>query len=121
MDTFHEDWPIEVYQNVYATEAGSAEMPSAGRAFTPEVITKLVAKGIQIAPLILHTGVASLEADEPPFDEYYRVPGESARMINLSRENAGRIIAVGTTVVGHSKPLRRSGAGPSGSRVDRPW
>lgn len=94
-----ENWPIEVYQNVYATEAGSAEMPSAGRAFTPEVITKLVAKGIQVAPLILHTGVASLEADEPPFEEYYRVPGESARAINLARENDGRIIAVGTTVV----------------------
>lgn len=94
-----ENWPIEVYQNVYATEAGSAEMPSAGRAFTPEVITKLVAKGIQIAPLILHTGVASLEADEPPFEEYYRVPGESARAVNLARENGGRIVAVGTTVV----------------------
>ena len=94
-----EDWPSEYYQNVYATEAGSAEMPSAGRAFTPEVITKLVATGVQIAPLILHTGVASLEVDEPPFDEYFRVPGESARAINLAREHGGRIIAVGTTVV----------------------
>ena len=93
------DWPIDYYQTVYATEAGSAEMPSAGRAFTPEVITKLVAKGVQIAPLILHTGVASLEADEPPYEEYYRVPGETARAINNAKKNGGRIIAVGTTVV----------------------
>ncbi len=54
-------WPADSYQNVYATELGSAEMPSAGRAFTPELITRLVANGIQVAPLILHTGVASLE------------------------------------------------------------
>ncbi len=94
-----DNWSIGYYQTVYATEAGSAEMPSAGRAFTPEVITALVAKGIQIAPLILHTGVASLEADEPPYEEYYRVPVESTRVINNASENGGRIIAVGTTVV----------------------
>src|SRR5512139_2342194 len=52
-------WPSEYYQTVYATEAGSAEMPSAGRAFTPELITQLMARGVQFAPLILHTGVAS--------------------------------------------------------------
>ena len=74
-------------------------MPSAGRAFTPAAITELVAKGIQIAPLILHTGVASLEADEPPYEEYYRIPVESTRVINNASENGGRIIAVGTTVV----------------------
>ncbi len=94
-----DNWPIEYYQNVYATETGSAEMPSAGRAFTPRVITNLVAEGVQIAPLILHTGVASLESDEPPYEEYYRVPEPTARVINSARENSGRIIAVGTTVV----------------------
>ena len=93
------DWPIDYYQTVYATEVGSAEMPSAGRAFTPKIITKLVAKGIQIAPLILHTGVASLEADEPPYEEYYRVSAETAQIINNTRKNGGRIIAIGTTVV----------------------
>ena len=56
-----ERWPIECYQTVYATEPGSAEMPSAGRAFTPELITGLVAHGVQIAPLVLHTGVSSLD------------------------------------------------------------
>jgi S-adenosylmethionine:tRNA ribosyltransferase-isomerase len=92
-------WPIEAYQTVYATEAGSAEMPSAGRAFTPELITRLVAQGIQIAPLILHTGVASLEAHEPPYAEFYRVPLETARMVNTARAAGKRVVAVGTTVV----------------------
>ena len=44
-------------------------MPSAGRPFTPEVITGLVAKGVGVAPLVFHTGVASLEADELPYPE----------------------------------------------------
>lgn len=92
-------WPNSYYQTVYATEKGSAEMPSAGRAFTAELITRLVAKGVQIAPLILHTGVASLEAHEPPYEEFYRVPAETARVINEARAAGRRIIAVGTTVV----------------------
>ncbi|HMD45004.1 MAG TPA: S-adenosylmethionine:tRNA ribosyltransferase-isomerase, partial [Acidimicrobiales bacterium] len=57
-------WPITAYQNVYVTEPGSAEMPSAGRPFTPEVITRLVARGVGVTPIVLHTGVASLEASE---------------------------------------------------------
>jgi S-adenosylmethionine:tRNA ribosyltransferase-isomerase len=92
-------WPLSYYQTVYATETGSAEMPSAGRAFTPELITRLVARGIQVAPLILHTGVASLEAHEPPYEEQYRVPGETAAAVNAARARGGRVIAVGTTVV----------------------
>ena len=67
-------WPITAYQNVYATEPGSAEMPSAGRPFTPEVLMRLVAKGIGVTPLVLHTGVASLEADELPYPERVIVP-----------------------------------------------
>jgi S-adenosylmethionine:tRNA ribosyltransferase-isomerase len=92
-------WPNAYYQTVYATEPGSAEMPSAGRAFTPELITRLVAQGVQIAPLILHTGVASLEKHEPPYEEFYRVPGETARLVNATRAAGKRVIAVGTTVV----------------------
>ena len=92
-------WPSSYYQAVYATEKGSAEMPSAGRAFTPELITQLVAHGVQIAPLILHTGVASLEKHEPPYEEYYRVPTETARLVNETRAAGKRVIAVGTTVV----------------------
>lgn len=94
-----EAWPLEYYQTVYVTEYGSAEMPSAGRAFTPELIARLVARGIQIAPLLLHTGVSSLEEHEPPYEEYYRVPVETAKSINTAYANHKRIIAVGTTVV----------------------
>ena len=94
-----ESWPLDYYQTVYATEGGSAEMPSAGRAFTPELITRLVAKGVQFAPLILHTGVASLEDDEPPYEEIYRVPPETARLVNAARAAGSRVVAVGTTAV----------------------
>jgi len=74
-------------------------MPSAGRAFTPELITRLVARGVQVAPLLLHTGVASLETHEPPYEEYYRIPPETARLVNGTRETGKRVIAVGTTIV----------------------
>lgn len=94
-----QQWPASYYQTVYVTEMGSAEMPSAGRAFTSELITRLVARGIQIAPLLLHTGVSSLEAHEPPYEEYYRVPLETARVVNLAHKTKRRVIAVGTTVV----------------------
>jgi S-adenosylmethionine:tRNA ribosyltransferase-isomerase len=94
-----ESWPVSYYQTVYATEVGSAEMPSAGRAFTPELITRLVANGVRVVPLILHTGVASLEDDEPPYEEFYRVPTETAEAINAARAAGHRVIAVGTTVV----------------------
>jgi S-adenosylmethionine:tRNA ribosyltransferase-isomerase len=94
-----ESWPASYYQTVYATEVGSAEMPSAGRAFTPELITDLIARGVQFAPLILHTGVASLEEDEPPHEEFYRVPPDTARLVNAARTAGRRVVAVGTTVV----------------------
>jgi S-adenosylmethionine:tRNA ribosyltransferase-isomerase len=92
-------YPITAYQNVYATEPGSAEMPSAGRPFTPEVITRLVAKGVGIAPVLLHTGVASLEASEPPYAEYFKVSLSTAHRVNDTRRSGGRVIAIGTTVV----------------------
>ena len=58
-------WPLSAYQTVYGTEPGSAEMPSAGRAFTPEVLTALMTRGVAVAPLVLHTGVSSPEAVVP--------------------------------------------------------
>jgi S-adenosylmethionine:tRNA ribosyltransferase-isomerase len=94
-----ETWPNAYYQTVYATERGSAEMPSAGRAFTPEIITRLVAEGIGVVPLLLHTGVASLEDHEPPYAEWFRVPEATARAVNAARATGGRVVAVGTTVV----------------------
>ena len=94
-----DSWPLEYYQTIFANEPGSAEMPSAGRAFTAELIIRLLSNGIQIAPLLLHTGVASLEDHEPPYEEYFRVPDNTAEVINLARASGQRIIAVGTTVV----------------------
>ena len=92
-------WPSEAYQTVFATEMGSAEMPSAGRAFTAELITRLTAQGIHVAPLLLHTGVASMENHEPPYEEYYRVPLATARAVNEAKAAGRRVIAIGTTVV----------------------
>lgn len=94
-----DQWPAEFYQTAYVTEVGSAEMPSAGRAFTPELMAHLVARGVQFAPLLLHTGVASLEDHEPPYEEFYRVPQASARVINAARQAGNRIVAVGTTAI----------------------
>lgn len=94
-----QQWPVEYYQTVYTTEPGSAEMPSAGRAFSERVITRLVAKGVQIASLVLHTGVASLEEHEPPYEEYYRVSQETADLVNHARTAGKKVIAVGTTAI----------------------
>ena len=93
------EWPLQTLQNVYATEPGSAEMPSAGRPFTDELVTELVSRGVLVAPVTLHCGVSSLEAGESPYPERYRVPPETARLVNAVREWGGRVIAVGTTVV----------------------
>jgi S-adenosylmethionine:tRNA ribosyltransferase-isomerase len=92
-------WPLSAYQNVFAVEPGSAEMASAGRPFTPELITRLVAAGVLVAPITLHTGVSSQERRERPYAERFRVPAETARLANAVREWGGRVIAVGTTVV----------------------
>jgi S-adenosylmethionine:tRNA ribosyltransferase-isomerase len=92
-------WPSSMYQTVFATEPGSAEMPSAGRPFTPELVTQLVSHGVQIAPLLLHTGVASLENHEPPYEEFFRVPRDTAERVNAARRGGCRVLAVGTTVV----------------------
>jgi S-adenosylmethionine:tRNA ribosyltransferase-isomerase len=92
-------WPIGMYQTVYASEPGSAEMPSAGRAFSPDVLERLAHGGIQFVTLTLHTGVASLEGHEKPYAEEYRVPSLTAAAVNAARADGRRVIAVGTTVV----------------------
>jgi S-adenosylmethionine:tRNA ribosyltransferase-isomerase len=93
------DWPIEDYQTTFATVPGSAEMPSAARAFTPDLVVELVAAGIELAPIVLHTGVSSPETGEPPFPEWFRVPEPTARHVNAVRAGGGRVLAVGTTAV----------------------
>jgi S-adenosylmethionine:tRNA ribosyltransferase-isomerase len=94
-----EEWPLTSYQTVFAGEPGSAEMPSAARPFTAELVTRLVSAGIGVTPLLLHTGVSSQEAHELPYPEYYRVPGSTAELVNSTHRRGGRVIAVGTTVV----------------------
>jgi S-adenosylmethionine:tRNA ribosyltransferase-isomerase len=74
-------------------------MPSAGRPFTADLVVRLVTAGVLIAPIVLHTGVSSLDAGEPPYPEPFRVPASTAALVNHVRADAGRVIAVGTTVV----------------------
>lgn len=93
-----QQWPLEDYQTVFAREAGSAEMPSAGRPFTETLVTDLVARGTAIAPVVLHTGVSSLESGEAPQPERYDVPEQTAQLVRHTQATGGRVIAVGTTV-----------------------
>ncbi|MEU6578617.1 S-adenosylmethionine:tRNA ribosyltransferase-isomerase [Streptomyces sp. NPDC046805] len=108
------DQPLSVYQTVFALPSpdgsGSAEMPSAARPFTPRLVAELVSRGVQFAPVTLHTGVASTQSHEPPYPERFAVPEASARLINAARAGRrgrgapergtrGRVVAVGTTAV----------------------
>ncbi|MFD3442694.1 S-adenosylmethionine:tRNA ribosyltransferase-isomerase [Streptomyces sp. NPDC058685] len=97
------DQPLAAYRTVFALLSpdgtGSAEMPSAARPFTPRLVAELVSRGVQLAPLTLHTGVASAEAHEPPYPERFEVPAATAWLVNAARAGGGRILAVGTTAV----------------------
>ncbi|MGL5818776.1 MAG: S-adenosylmethionine:tRNA ribosyltransferase-isomerase [Phycicoccus sp.] len=90
--------PLEAYQTVFGTRPGSAEMPSAGRPFTTELVTRLVAAGVGVAPITLHTGVSSQEVGEGPQPEWFEVPGATAAAVNAARAAGRRVVAVGTTV-----------------------
>jgi S-adenosylmethionine:tRNA ribosyltransferase-isomerase len=97
-------WGLDYYQTVYAREPGSAEMPSAGRAFTWRLLFDLQRRGIKTAHLVLHTGLSSylddeLDAQHPASEEEYFLGEEAARRINRVRHLGRRVIAVGTTVV----------------------
>jgi S-adenosylmethionine:tRNA ribosyltransferase-isomerase len=90
---------IEDYQTIFSAQPGSAELPSAARPFTPELVTALVSKGVVVVPVTLHAGVSSYEDDEWPGDEHYLVPEHTAAVVNALREAGGRVVATGTTVV----------------------
>ena len=94
----HGRWPLADYQTVFGRHPGSAEMPSAGRPFSTELVTELISRGIGFAPITLHTGVSSQEAGEGPQPERFEVPAGTARLVNATRLDGGRVIAVGTTV-----------------------
>lgn len=91
-------YPLAAYQSVFARLPGSAEMASAGRPFTDRQVTRLVSRGIAVAPITLHTGISSQEAGEGPQPEWYHVPAPTARLAALTRASGGRVVATGTTV-----------------------
>lgn len=112
------DWPLTAYQTVFAVHPGSAEMPSAGRPFTAALVTALVSRGIGVAPITLHTGVASPEKHEPPYPERFEVPVSTARLVELTRGSGGRVVAVGTTVV---RALETAALATGRVRAARGW
>ena len=92
-------YPLDYYQTFFSDRPGSAEMPSAGRGFTQSLVNNLLAKGIVFAPILLHTGISSLEEHESPYPEYFEIDAVSASALNYAKGKGHRIIAVGTTSV----------------------
>ena len=90
--------PLAAFQTVFADEPGSAEMASAGRPFTAELVLRLAVRGVAVAPVVLHAGVSSPELHEPPLPERFRVPAPTAALVEATRAAGGRVVAVGTTV-----------------------
>ena len=96
--------PLDLYQTVFASQPGSVEMPSAGRAFTWEMLIRLQRQGVELAAITLHTGLSSsrddqVDADYPIHPEAYEVDEAAAQAVNDARSRHGRVIAVGTSVV----------------------
>lgn len=92
------------YQTVYAKEEGSAAAPTAGLHFTPELMDKIRAKGVEIGFVTLHVGLGTfrpVKADNIEehhmHSEHYYLPAETADLINKTKQNGGRVFAVGTT------------------------
>lgn len=98
-------WDLDYYQTTYATVPGSSEMPSAGRAFTPELLEQIQQKGVALAKIVLHTGVSNIDIETEDiqqhtmYEEWYQVLPEAAEIINQAHSQGGRIFAIGTTVV----------------------
>jgi S-adenosylmethionine:tRNA ribosyltransferase-isomerase len=112
------EYPLDAYQTAFALHPGSAEMPSAARPFTPGLVTALVVRGVQFAPITLHASVSSPERDEPPAPEQYEVPEATARLANATGEWGGRVIAVGTTAV---RALETVANADGSVTADRGW
>lgn len=111
-------YPLAAYQPIFARHPGSAEMASAARPFTPELVVELVTSGVLLAPVTLHTGVSSQEAGELPQPERFRVPAATADLVNHVRDRGGRVVAAGTTV---TRALE-SAVGPDGlARPAQGW
>lgn len=94
----------ERYQTVYSKELGSAAAPTAGLHFTDEMLNKIKEKGIKIGYVTLHVGIGTFRPvkaenieDHEMHSEHYHIPKETADIINETKKNGGRVIAVGTT------------------------
>lgn len=94
----------ERYQTVYSKELGSAAAPTAGLHFTDEIMAKIQEKGIKIGYVTLHVGIGTFRPvkaenieDHEMHSEHYHIPKETADLINETKKNGGRVVAVGTT------------------------
>ena len=94
------------YQTIYAKQEGSAAAPTAGLHFTPELLERIRAKGVEIVPVLLHVGLGTFRPvkvenieEHEMHSEYFEVTGDAARRVNAARERGGRVVAVGTTSV----------------------
>ncbi|KAA1415804.1 S-adenosylmethionine:tRNA ribosyltransferase-isomerase [Nocardioides humilatus] len=114
-------YPLSDYQTVFGHRPGSAEMPSAGRPFTDELVTRLVARGVMVAPVTLHTGVSSQEAGEAPQDERFEVTAATASVVNAAKATGGRVVAVGTTVTRALESAVETSSGVTRVVASRGW
>lgn len=94
----------ERYQTVYSRHDGSAAAPTAGLHFTNELLSEIEEMGIKLAFLTLHVGLGTFRpvkvtdvTQHKMHSEYYVVTEETAKIINETKENGGRVICVGTT------------------------
>ena len=94
----------ERYQTVYSREPGSAAAPTAGLHFTKELLGEIAAKGVRVCYLTLHVGLGTFRPvkeddieEHEMHSEFCIVPEETAKTVNETRKNGGRVIAVGTT------------------------
>ena len=98
-EDLNNSYPLDYYQTIFSFHPGSSEMPSAGRGFTRSLVDRLLHQGVVFAPVLLHTGISSLEENESPYPEYYEIDPLAAAIINNAKKRGKRIVAVGTTVV----------------------
>jgi S-adenosylmethionine:tRNA ribosyltransferase-isomerase len=110
------------YQTVYAQTRGSVAAPTAGLHFTPEILEQIRARGIEIAEITLHVGLGTFQPvrvekveDHKLHREWYEIPVETARVINLAKAERRRVVAVGTTTV---RTLEYAAKLAGGNRVE---
>ncbi len=96
----------ERYQTVYAKKTGAVAAPTAGLHFTPEILESILAKGVKLAPIVLHVGLGTFrpvqveDLSRHQMDsEYYEISDETSEIVNKAKRDGNRIIAVGTTSV----------------------